>query len=602
MKKIIYATMVALAGLAFAACNPTDVNEQGGGSSTKAPVLGTIEGAVLDIAGNDIVITFTEADFGQRVSIEYALYVDKVGNKMADKSLVKTEISGTNITITQANLSLAIQKLGFEVGEEAEVEFALYATVGSKELVSDYVKATFTVCAAEVDDNASFDRLYVIGALNSWSWDKVAEQNDFIYDYASNGVYSGLVYYRAQTNNIFKIAYPRTDDEGKLQWDDNANYGTLDGAVLTPEEYPIQLRCNGGSGNIDAFAYNFYLLSFDRNEMVLTVEEGTNWAATVPVRFDYMYVAGVGDDWTAFSAAQQMKYIPSKHKFCIDVNTEKEGSFKFLADGGYVGDQEWYLNWGIDDAGNLKMDGGNITLPAGKNRIYLSLNTYEYSIDSSKYGVDEGQEDVAIRETGVERPKKYYLRGSLYGDAEWKNGHELGANEDNTIYSIDGVELTADDEFKIVINNNWDEGSFGAAADVVVGEAFSVSKSGGNIKVGAAGGFDIAFNVEGSTVTIKKSASQDWSVIGDIEGGDAWGKDFAMTEKDGVWTSETLNIKGEFKIRKNGAWSQNRGVAEGVTPAVGTAFDTARNGGNIAGITGSHVVVYDANTDQITIK
>ena len=90
MKKFFYATMVALAGLAFAACNPTDANEQGGGSSTKAPVLGTIEGAVLDIAGNDIVITFTEADFGQKVSIDYALYVDKVGNKMADKSLVKT--------------------------------------------------------------------------------------------------------------------------------------------------------------------------------------------------------------------------------------------------------------------------------------------------------------------------------------------------------------------------------------------------------------------------------------------------------------------------------------------------------------------------------
>lgn len=606
MKKFFYSLMIVLAGLSVYSCKDDSKETGGKGAQGTAPVLGEIQGAVLDASGADITTTYEAADFGQSgIIINYALFVDKSGNKMAGKQQVTATIGEGRIAMTQSNLSLAIQKLGIEVGEEAEVDLALYAYVGSvinsSALVSNYVTATFTPCAADIDDNATYDRLYIIGALNTWNWDKAQEQNDFIYDYGEDGIYSGLVYYRAQTNNIFKIAYPLTDASGNLQWDDKANYGTLDGAVLTPEEYPVQLRCDGGSGNIDAFAYNFYVMQFDRNELTLTVREGHNWEADVPFRFDYLYLCGVGGDWTEFKEEFEMKYIPSKHKFCIDVETAAESEFKFLADGAFA--NNWYLAWGQDESGALKVDGANIKLPAGKNRVYFDINRNSYSIEPSTYGTDEGQIEVLERERNVERPKKYYLRGSMYGDTEWANGLEMSANEDNTVYSYDGLEVSAEDMFKIVIDNNWASGSFGAASEepITLGTAFAAVKDGKNIKVGKACGVDVVFNVTDGEITVTESKSQAWTVIGMI-GDSAWDADFAMSEKDGVWTSESLEIKGDFKIRKNGAWSQNRGVAAGATVTVGTPFDAERNGGNITGITGSHVVVYDSVNDQITIK
>ena len=197
MKKFFYATLVALAGLAVASCdllNPDEGGEQTG--ETKAPVLSEIQGAVLDAKGADITTTYTAADFGQRVTINYALFVDKAGNKMAKKSEVKASIADGKITIKQSELSLAIMALGVEVGEEVEVELALYAYVGSTitsaALVSNYVKATFTTCAATIDDD-TLAKIEVVGDFDGWGSEGAANMGAYLYKYGEDEVYSGLV-------------------------------------------------------------------------------------------------------------------------------------------------------------------------------------------------------------------------------------------------------------------------------------------------------------------------------------------------------------------------------------------------------------------------
>ena len=157
-----------MAAAVIVSCNK-DPQERGGEGDEKAPVLKAIDGAVLDAKGAPITTTFEAADFGVSTSIGYELAVAKAGTDMKDEAVVNADIAAGNISMKQGNLSLAIQKLGFAVGDEAEVEFALYAYIGSSRgknsLRSNLVKATFTVCAAKQDDSA-LDK--IVEAFNKW--------------------------------------------------------------------------------------------------------------------------------------------------------------------------------------------------------------------------------------------------------------------------------------------------------------------------------------------------------------------------------------------------------------------------------------------------
>lgn len=590
MKKLFYATLVALAGLAVASCNPT--NDVEGGGETKAPVLSNIEGAVLDAQGADITTTFTAADFGQSVSINYALYVDKAGNNMANKSEVKADIANGTITIKQTELSLAIMALGVEVGEEVEVELALVASVGSATLTSNLVKATFTTCAAEVSDNDVYKRVYVIGNFNEWNFGNV---NQFLYDYEDNGIYTGVIYFDTKANKGFKLT-------GAAEWStdsDKGNFGTLDGAVLEEEQAEIQLRNDGGSGNIDCYAFNFYKFEFDRENMILKVPSTPHWEGEVPVRFDYLYLVGDFNGWTTFDPAYKMKYIPSKHKFYADVEVTAAGGFKFLADGNFTND--WYLAWGEKDGvmGTTGVD--NIAITEGKFRVYFDLNKLTYSFDSAAFGTEEeGGVEVSERDrTPVEKPDEYSLIGSLYGDT-WSKDLSMSANEDNTVFTYKGLAAEKDQEFKIRKNKDWDAGAYGApAGGFTLGTPFVAG--GDNIVVPETCGLDITFEVATTTITIAKSEIQGWSVIGQVDGSN-WDKDFVMTKSGNVWTSETLKIDGEFKIRQYGGWDVNRGVGQDVKLSSGAAGEAVAGGANIAGFDGKNVVVaYDESADTITV-
>lgn len=591
MKKFFYATMVALAGLAFAACNPTDANEQGGGSSTKAPVLGTIEGTVLDIAGNDIVITFTEADFGQKVSVDYALYVDKVGNKMADKSLVKTEISGNSITITQANLSLAIQKLGFEVGEEAEVEFALYATVGNKELVSDYVKATFTVCAAEVDYDA-FPKVWVIGNLNGWSFDNVEANKDYLYDVNGDGNYTGLVYYAAKANTGWKLAIPG-GSAGAYQWDDAHNWGFGD---EVPEEEALEatLVCAGSSSDMKVWAHNFYEWTFNPEALTLTMTAPENWDGTkTPVGFDYMYLVGNFNDWKTFDPNFKMKYIPTKHTFYVDVTLAANAEIKFIADGQLSND--WYIAWGAEGA----WEGGNIIVPdAGNYRVYFNFNEKSYTLDTAAYGTEEAG-GIEVAERDFNRPDEYFIYGNVLG-SDWSSpAATLGRQGDSQIYSYAGLPYKAGEEFKVVKNEKeaWigvSAGEYTGTLNTLVGtDNFSFEKD---------GYLDIQYDAEAGKVTVSDAAIQGWGVIGNIND-TSWSSDVAMTQDGHIWTSPSINFQGEFKIRLAGNWAAgDYGAAEeGVTATLNTPIALAAGGKNIT-YNGTAVLVFDEEALTITLK
>lgn len=594
MKKIFYGLMFL--GLLAVSCEEPIVPDT---DDTKAPVLGEIAGAVLDAKGADITTTYQAADFGAEAAgatIHYGLFVDKEGANLANKQAVDATIANGQIAIPQAKLSLALQALGAAVGDEVKAELALYAYLGSdvnsNSLKSNVVKATFTVCAAEINDNEAYKRIWVIGNFNDWNFDNV---NQFLYDYEEKGIYTGLIYFATKANKGFKLT-------GAAEWStdsDKGNFGTLEGANLEDEQSEVQLRNDGGSGDIKCYAYNFYMFEFDRENMVLKVPNTPHWEGEVPVRFDYLYLVGDFNGWTVFDAPYKMMYIPAKHKFYADVDAASEGGFKFLADGNFSND--WYLAWGEKDGvmGTSGVD--NIKLPAGKNRIYFDLNKLSYSIDAAAYGTtEEGAVEVAERDrTPVEKPDEYSIIGNLYGDSEWKNDIMMSPNDDNTVFTKTGIAAEAGQEFKIRKNKDWAE-SWGAPdGGFTLGTPFVGGN--GNIVVPETCGLDVTFEAATKTITVAKSAIQGWTVIGQVDGSN-WDKDFEMTKSGNVWTSATLKIDGEFKIREYGGWDVNRGVQNDTRLSSGVAGAAVAGGANIAGFEGKNVVVaYDELADTITV-
>ena len=279
-----------------------------GGDDVKAPVLGDIPTAVLDAKGGDFQITYQAADFGVNAAITHELWVAKAGDEMVGEVQVKATIEKAGITVKQSNISLALQKLGFSVGEDAEVEFALYAYLGSSRgtaaLRSNLVKSTLTVCAAKQDDSG-LDKIEVIGDFDGWSSDGVAKAGAYLYKYGETNVYSGLIYYYAKCVNGWKLRVP-TAAGG---WDDSANWGIdetkldeingqakdlYDSNPTHPELTELVLANAGSSKDMKIFNHNFYYWSFDRDENKLSVEVLDTWGGhKQPIAFDYTYTTKI---------------------------------------------------------------------------------------------------------------------------------------------------------------------------------------------------------------------------------------------------------------------------------------------------------------------
>ena len=86
-----------------------------------------------------------------------------------------------------------------------------------------------------------------------------------------------------------------------------------------------------------------------------------------------------------------------------------------------------------------------------------------------------------------------------------------------------------------------------------------------------------------------------WSLIG--VNGD-WEKDIDMVLDEGAWVSPETAISGEFKIRKNHDWAENRG---GVMVSLGEEFDAEPGGANINVPEGTYVVHYYPETEKIVV-
>ena len=620
---VFAAGMMAVA--LIVSCDP-EKGENGGNGDEKSPVLGNIAGAVLDAKGADIQATYTPADFGVSAAITHELWVAKAGGDMKDEVQVNATVAAGAITMKQGNLSLALQKLGFAVGDEAEVEFALYGYLGSSRgaaaLRSNLVKATFTVCEAKQDDS-DLDKIEVIGNFCDWSSEGVANAGSYLYKYGEEEVYSGLVYYYAKAVNGWKLRIPTADGN----WQDSANWGIdenelnnitaqatelYDSAPNHPEFAELDLACAGSSKDIKVFNHNFYFWVFENPSITggkLTVKTDKDWNGTDrPYAFDYMYLVGKFNSWKEFDENYKMKYIPKSHTFYVDATLGDNDEIKFIADAQL--DNKWFIAWGDncvwESSTNIPVEKG------GNYRIYFDFNHMEYSLDADAYGKDE-EGGVEVAERALDRPDQYFIVGSIMGKTWDDVDLELNLDSNTGIYTYYGLSYKVGDAFKVVKNQKAEwygvgQGAYAGTRNTLTGTD--------NFEFSADGGFDVSFNPADGKVTVNDCAIPGWGVKGNIKvdgKDDGWNTTFPMKLEGGIWVSDELDIMYDntstwgFKLCLYGNWNAGDiGVAAGTEPQRGVpmpAVDKLATGDNSnICFNGKGKVKFDPAAMTITIE
>ena len=187
---------------------------------------------------------------------------------------------------------------------------------------------------------------------------------------------------------------------------------------------------------------------------------------------------------------------------------------------------------------------------------------------------------------------------------------DLAMISDGTWHVALGVKLDEDDEFKFRQDAAWTV-NLGGTFEALDAE-FPVVQNGDNIKVGAAGEYDIFVNPDAGTAKVSTaSGAKVSSVVGGVEpptpetvtgwniiglNGD-WDNDVLATQDGNVWTAFiTAESETEFKWRKDGGWDENYG---GTFVELGKPFEAVAGGDNIKVGAGFYKV--ELNLDDMTI-
>lgn len=571
MKKLLYTTLIALAGIFAASCEQEHIEAIYNPQNVKAQTLGEIQGTTLSADGPAVTTTFNPVDFNLPVSATYSFYASAnesftEKNKMASTIEVKDGV-GT-ISMTQKDLNSMVFALGGVADEPFTIFFKLYAYaandkgsgVQSTEVTSNVVSANFTAFATDILDVDLYDHVWVIGAsaaVGAWNFDNV---HQYLYDYNKTGnTFSGVIDFGEEgPSGGFKLT-------GVGNWNDaDKNWGS-EAQAEEAEASSVTIIAGGGSKDIKCYSKRYYGFSFDSNAKILTKLFG----------FDNVGLVGSFNEWNPADDATKMTFNPYYHRFYIDYTFDADAEVKFTCDGA------WDLNWGANGVAG----GDNIAVSAGSYRIYLDLNTNTIDFSTSMFG----KEEPGAGAQPEPEPVGYQGWGIIGSFNDWAGDAEM--TESAGVWT-GYVTLAADAEWKLRKDAGWDENVGGNF--VALGEPFAAEAGGANIMLGKEGFFKVVYDTNAGTITVYDG--EVWSLIG---GFNDWAGDVDMTLTDGKWVSPATQISGEFKIRHNHAWDEDRG---GTMNALGEPFDAVPGGANITVEDGLYKVTYDPENETITVE
>ena len=598
MKKFLYSTLIAVAGLLVFACKQEHIELVYDPAKAVAETLGEINGVTLDAQGVAITTTFNPADFKMKVAQLYTLYAS-ASSDMSDKAKVSSSISVDDkgighISINQPVLNSLIFALGGVADEPFTVYFQLEGSMSNDKnggidgtyLYSNIVSASFTAYSTIIKDKDLYEHVWVIGAssyVGSWSFEKVYQ---FLYDYEKTGnVFTGLIDFGEDgPSGGFKLV-------GVDNWNDETKNWGSEAQAEDPEVGTIQLIAGGGSKDIKCYSKRYYFFSYDTATLILTTKYG----------FDNVGIVGAFNGWNAADPDMKMEYNSHLHRFYIDHEFAENTELKFTCD------DNWDLNWGGAD-GKTAGGGANIAVEAGSYRIYLDINKGTYEFSTSMYGKDEP--------TGEDEPEPVVWEGwGVVGTInDWGGSEDIHMTTVGEFWVAKNVELTTADQFKFRKDEDWGI-NIGAAGEVEpfvveLGAKYEGVAGGKNLGVPADGTYDLYVNPEALTFYVMAPGEvpgeiATWGVVGNITD---WGgqPDFAMSEENGMLVRKNLELPADaqFKVRFQSSWDVNRGGPGSVEPFVmiGDAMKAVPGGKNL-GVpeAGTYDIWYDELNEVIFV-
>ncbi len=201
--------------------------------------------------------------------------------------------------------------------------------------------------------------------------------------------------------------------------------------------------------------------------------------------------------------------------------------------------------------------------------------------------------------------------GALMG-TNWDADFAMVTN--GTVHCAFGITLDADSEFKFRKDADWGVNLGGEFTSI--GADIDVTQGGANIKVGAAGVYDLFVTPDAGVAVVNEACGlkisaiiggdepepqpepvKGWNIIG--LNGD-WDNDILATNDGDIWTAYiTAEGDTEFKWRKDGGWDENYG---GVMVALGEPFEAVAGGDDIKLSEGFYKVVLDVANLTITVS
>ena len=543
-------------------------------SNATAPVLGSWE-----LTKDGVTAAFTPATFGfNDKMVAHTLALVSIDGSAVNESLGGVVKEG-KISVGNSALTKALLAQGEEEGSLVSFELAIRASMpGAK----DYIDSKDRISISDYElakgnpwgDFTETSPWTLIGAIESlgMNWDSD-------YDMCANG-----------NKHVARGVTLKTTDQFKFRkdkaWGENyGGEGPDEPWVLALDtEFPVF----AGGKNFGVPADGIYDLLLDLDASTVTLSEAY---LTYP---DYTEVSTWGVTGSIASAGiswdLDVQMITNGEWHVAEgVVLTTADQFKFRKD------RAWGENFGgegSDEPFVMQVDVEYTAVAGGKNLGVPADGVYDLFLnpDAQLIKIVEslGGKSPVIGGDTPEPPVPVVTGWNIIGlNGDWDN--DVIASQDGNVWTayVTAVEAT---NFKWRKDGAWDE-DFGGTL-VTLGEPFEAVAGGPNIEI-PAGFWKVVLNLDDNTITV--SNGQVWSLIG-VNGN--WDTDIDMTLTDDKWVSPVTKIAGEFKLRENHAWSNDRG---GTFVTVGSPFEAVAGGPNINVEEGNYVVTYDPATETIII-
>ena len=402
------------------------------------------------------------------------------------------------------------------------------------------------------------NQIGVIGDFNEWGGDVVMS-----YNAKWNRFYADVEF---AADGGFKF---RADADWTLNWGVDCAQGG-DNIAVTAGNYRVYFNPVTGLIELNSSKYG----TTEDTEIGGGNDEGGNdeggEETPANVEVGKWALIGVGGDWDH----DIYMYAGENGKFYSPV-VSFEGEFKLRFD------NDWVINRG----GAFAAVGEPFAVTNGGNNIAVPAGSYVVVYDS-----------VADAVTVVNAAEGW----GLIGDA-LANGWDT-----DTFYAFEGeagvytaIAYVGEGGFKFRANAGWDTNFGGTFTEY--GVAFTAEAGGANIALSESNVWVVAtLDTNAQTITINKLFAGRWGVVGVVNGMN-WDGDVFMWNDGSVWKSAPFRVDGDFKIRENAAWDNDRG---GTFAAFDTAFEAVKGGSNISlgGAATYATLVYDPTAETITVS